>query len=81
MVSKQAAGFKTKFFRVTDLKETSINVGVVADGAVLVVAHNLDYLLMQLLPCAQMQAHPPSPRLKFEKFKGPRLKFDALRLT
>lgn len=81
-VSKHGEEFQTKFFRVTDLKETSIDVGVVADGAVLVVAHNLDHLLMQLLSCTEMQAHRPRCCGKSsKKCKEPRLEFDALRPT
>lgn len=58
----KAADFKTTpkmSFWVTDLKETSIDVGVVVNGAVLVVAHNLDHLLMQLCSCSVMQARLP----------------------
>lgn len=68
------ADFKNVVFWVTDLKETSIDVGVVVDGAVLVVAHNLDRLLMQLCSCAVMQA--PG---KFGKLTE--VEVDALRLT
>lgn len=56
-------------FWVTDLKETSIDVGVVVDGAVLVVAHNLDHLLMQLCSCSVMQARRPRCRGKVWKIK------------
>lgn len=51
-----------RFFWVTDLKEPSIDVGVVVDGAVLVVAHNLDHVLMQLCSCSVMQARLPRCR-------------------
>lgn len=44
-----------------NLKEPSIDVGVV-EGAVLVVAHNLDRLLMQLCSCSVMQACLPRCR-------------------
>lgn len=43
-------------FNVTYLKETSVAVGVVVDGAaavVLVVAHNRDRLLMQPRSCSE----------------------------
>lgn len=43
-----AADFKNVVFWVTDLKETSMDVGVVV--AVLVVAHNLDRLLCNCVP-------------------------------
>ena len=55
---------------LTDLKEPSMDVGVVVDGAVLVVAHNLDLLLMQLCSCscnASSSSTPPWKRT--EKFK------------
>lgn len=39
-----------------------MDVGVVVDGAVLVVAHNLDLLLMQLCSCSVMQARLPRRR-------------------
>lgn len=49
--------FVTLLLSVTELKETSIDVRVVVDGAVIVVAHNLYHLLMQLLfYCSVMQA-------------------------
>lgn len=50
------------FLWVTNLKEPSIDVGVVVDGAVLVVAHDLDHLLMQLCSCSVMQACLPRCR-------------------